>query len=49
MPYGVNIDPAPGVKIYINYLRKTSNEFLSWTANGILTKLNRNGPCVVIY
>jgi len=31
------------------YIRKTSNVFLSWTANGNLTKHNRNGPWVVPY
>jgi len=36
---------------YIELLhwRKTSSDFLPWTANGNLTKLNRNSPWVVFY
>jgi len=42
--------PCPGGHNFtLNYIRKTSNDFLSWTANGNLTKLNRNGPWVVLY
>jgi len=42
--------PCPGVHNFtLNFIRKTSNDFLSWTANGKLTKLNRNGPWVVPY
>ena len=46
----VKIDPAPGDHNFtLNYMRKTSNDFLSWTANRNLTKLIRNGPWVVPY
>ena len=31
------------------YIRKTANDFFSWTANGRFTKLNRNSPWVVPY
>jgi len=42
--------PHPGSHNFtLNYIRKTSNDFLSWTADGNLTKLNRNGPWVVLY
>jgi len=37
-----------GHNFTLNYIRKTSNDFLSWTANGNLTKLNRKGPWVVL-
>jgi len=33
----------------LNYIRKTSNDFFSWTANGNMTKLDRNGLWVVLY
>jgi len=50
-------DPLPklfklcpwGHNFTLDYIRKTSNDFLSWIANGNLTKLNRNDPCVVLY
>ena len=42
--------PRPGGHNFtLNYIRKTSNNFLSWTANGNLAKLNRNGPWVIPY
>jgi len=41
---------APGgYNFTLNYIRKTSNDFFSWTATGNLTKLDRNGPRVVPY
>jgi len=47
---GVKIDPAPwGHNFTLNYIRKSSNDIFSWTTNGNLTKLNRNGPWVVPY
>jgi len=47
-PWG-QIEPARGHNFTLNYIRKTSHDFLSWTDNGNLTKLDRNGPCVVHY
>jgi len=42
--------PCPGGHNFtLNYIRKTANDFFSWTANGNFTKLNRNGPWVVPY
>ena len=38
-----------GHNFTLNYIRKSSNDIFSWTANGNLTKLNRNGPWVVLY
>jgi len=35
-----------GQNFTLNYIRKTAHDFFSWTANGNLTKLNRNGPWV---
>ena len=48
-PWGQNWPRRGGHNFTLNYIRKTSNAFLSWTANGNLTKLNRNGPWVVPY
>jgi len=48
-PWGKNWPCPGGHNFTLNYLRKTLNDFLSWTAYGILTKLNRNGPWVVPY
>ena len=47
----VKIDRALGVTIlhWIIFIRKTSKDFLSWTAIGNLTKLDRNSPWVVPY
>jgi len=47
--FGVNIDPHGGHNFTLNYLRKSSNNYFSNTANGNLTKLNRNGHWVVPY
>jgi len=47
-PWG-QIWPRPGGHNFtLNYIRKSSND-ISWTANGNLTKLNRNCPSVVPY
>jgi len=48
-PWGQNWPPPGGHSFTLNYIRKTSNDFLSWIANGNLTKLNRKGPWVVLY
>jgi len=47
-PWGQNWPRPGGHNFTLIYIRKTSNDFLSWTANGNLTKLNRNGPWVVL-
>jgi len=48
-PLGQNW-PRPNCHNFtLNFIRKTSNDFFSWTANGKLIKLNRNGPWVVPY
>ena len=49
MPWGQNWPRPRGNNFTLNYIRKTSNDFLSWTSNGNLTKLDRNGPWVVPY
>jgi len=47
---GIKIDPAPGGHNFtLNNIRKTANDIFSWTANGNLTKLNRNDHRVVLY
>jgi len=48
-PWGQNWHSPGGHSFTLNYMRKTSNDFLSWTANGNLTKLNSKGPWVVLY
>jgi len=48
-PWGQNWLHPEGHNFTLNYIRKTSNDFFAWTANGNLTKLNRNGPWVVLY
>jgi len=48
-PWGQNWPCPGGHNFTLNYIRKTANDFFSWTANGNLTKLNRNGPLVVPY
>ena len=48
-PWGQNWARPRGHNFTLNYIRKTANDFFSWTANGNLTKLNRNGPWVVPY
>jgi len=48
-PLGQNWPCPGGHNFTLNYIRKTSNDFLCWTGNGHLTKLNRNGPWVVLY
>jgi len=48
-PLGQNWPRPGGHDFILNYIRKTSNDFFSWTANGNLTKLSRNDPWVVPY
>jgi len=49
---GVKIDPAGGgvtIVHWIELYKKNLNDFFSWTANGNLTKLNKNDPWIVPY
>jgi len=46
-PWGQNWPSLGGHNFTVNFIRKSSNNFFSWTTNGYLTKLNSNGPCVV--
>ena len=48
-PWGQNWPRPGGHNFTLNYIWKTANDFFSWTANGNLTKVTRNGPCVVPY
>jgi len=48
-PWGQNWPCPGGHNFTLNYIRKTSNDFLSWTAFCNLTKLNKNDPWVVLY
>ena len=48
-PWGQNWPRPRGHNFTLNYIRKSSNDIFFWTANGNLTKLNRNGPWVVPY
>ena len=48
-PWGQNWPCPGGHNFTLNYIRKSSNDIFSLTANGNLTKLNRNGPWVVPY
>ena len=48
-PKGQNWPRPSGHNFTWNYIRKTSNDIFSWTANGNLTKLHRNDPWVVPY
>ena len=48
-PWGQNWPRPGGHNFTLNYIRKSWNDFFSWTANGNLTKLNRNGPYVFPY
>jgi len=48
-PWGQNWPRRGGHNFTLNYIRKTSNNFLSWTASVNLTKLNKNGRWVVPY
>jgi len=48
-PWGQNWPHPVGHNFILNSIRKTTNNFFSWTAYGNLTKLNRNGPWVVPY
>jgi len=48
-PWGQNWPRPGGHNFTLNYIRKTANNFFSWTAYGNLTKPNRNGPWVVPY
>jgi len=48
-PWGQNWPCPGGHNFTLNYIRKISYDFLSWTSYGNLTKLNRNGPWVVPY
>jgi len=47
--WGENWPRPGGHNFTLNYMRKTANDFFSWTAYRNLTKLNRNGPWVVPY
>ena len=49
MPLGSKLTLPRGYNFTLNYIRKSSNNIFSWTANGNSTKLNRNGPWVVPY
>jgi len=48
-PSGQNWPRPGGHNFTLNDIRKTLNDFFSWTANGNLTKLSRNDPWVVTY
>jgi len=48
-PWGQNGHRPGGHNFTLNYKRKTSTDFFSWTANRNLTKLNRNDPLAVPY
>ena len=48
-PWGQNCSCPGGHNFTLSYIRKISNDFLSWTSYGNLTKLNKNGPWVVLY
>jgi len=48
-PWGQNWPCPGGHKFTLNYIRKSSNDFFSWTTNGNLTKLHRNDPWMVPY
>jgi len=48
-PWGQNWPRPGGYNFTLNYIRKSFNDIFIWTANGNLTKLNRNGPWVVPY
>jgi len=49
MPLVSKLTLPQGSQFYIELYKNTSNDFLSWTDNGNLTKLDRNGPRVVLY
>jgi len=46
---GSKLTPPRGHNFTLNYIRKSSKDIFSWTANGNLTKLNRNGPWLFPY
>jgi len=48
-PCGQNWPRPGGHNFTLNYIKKNSNDIFSWTANGNVTKLNRNGPWVAFY
>jgi len=48
-PLGQNWPLPGGHNFTSNYIRKSLKDIFSWTANGNLTKLDRNGPWVVPY
>jgi len=48
MPLGSKLTPPGRRNFTLIYIRKPSNDF-PWTANGTLTKLNRNDTSVVSY
>ena len=48
-PWGQSWPRPGGHNFTLNYIRKSSNDIFSWTAISNLTKLNRNGPWVVLY
>jgi len=47
--WGQNWPHPVGHNFTLNYIRKTANDFFSWTGYGNVTKLNRNGLWVVPY
>ena len=48
-PWGQNRPRLGGHNFTLSFIRISSNDIYSWTANGNLTKHNRNGHCVVPY
>jgi len=48
-PWGQNCPRPGGHSFTLNYIRKSLNNFFSWTTYRNLTKLNRNCPRVVLY
>jgi len=49
MPLGSKLTPPQGSQFYIEFYKKNFKRLLLWTANGNLTKFNRNGPQVHPY
>jgi len=47
--WGQNWPRPGGHNFTLNYIRKSSNDFFSWTTDGNLPKLHRNDPWVVPY
>jgi len=46
---GQNWPRTGGHNFTLNYIRKTANDFFSWTSSGNFTKLDRNGCWVALY